>query len=83
MTANIDRILQSGSCNERFYSSDPCQSLGSLGLAMLGHFSQMVSVHSPAFAPIKKVMRECTIQLALGVYLNKAWQSTVYEDLQL
>ncbi|KAE8332178.1 hypothetical protein BDV39DRAFT_189282 [Aspergillus sergii] len=66
MTANIDHILQSGSSNEGFYLSNPCQSLGSLGLAMLGHFSQMVSVHSPAFAPIKKVMRECTIQVALG-----------------
>ncbi|KAE8406436.1 hypothetical protein BDV37DRAFT_281025 [Aspergillus pseudonomiae] len=66
MTASLDHILWSDISSERLHSCGPCDSFGSFGLAMLAHFSQMVSVHSPAFTPIKKVMRERTIPVALG-----------------
>ncbi|KAB8227997.1 Zn(II)2Cys6 transcription factor [Aspergillus alliaceus] len=66
MTDNVSSLLQAelNDATPLLYGSG--DSLGSLGLAMLSHFSQVVvSTHPPAFAPIKKVLREHTIQLAL------------------
>lgn len=65
--ANVDLVLQSDLSNERFHMYGPCHSLGSFGLAMLAHFSEMVSVHSLAFPSIKKVLRDRTIEVALRV----------------
>ena len=70
MIANVDHVLHSELNDERFYMYGPCHSLGSFGLAMLAHFSEMVSVHSLAFSSIKRVLRDCIIEVALGVCIN-------------
>lgn len=62
MSVNVDAVLQS----DRHSSTFPILTR-SLGLATLAHFAQMVGARQTAYAPIKQVLRDRTIPLALTV----------------
>ncbi|PLB48593.1 putative C6 transcription factor, partial [Aspergillus steynii IBT 23096] len=60
MSANVNAVLRSDRPPSTF-----TRSTRSLGLATLAHFVQMVGARQTAYAPIKQVLRDRTIPLAL------------------
>ncbi|KAI9041821.1 Zn(II)2Cys6 transcription factor [Aspergillus affinis] len=60
MTANVNNVLDSDRRSPAVATSNR-----SLGLATLIHFTEMVGARQTAYAPIKQVLRDRTIPLAL------------------